>query len=283
VSELPKRVAVGIVLAAVVLAAVWVGGPALVTLLAVASGVGACEFYRLAQAAGARPFVGLGIVLSALIPVLVHARYLGLWVPSVSVLALLVPALLTVALFRRGTRGALGAVGATVVGVLYTGGLISFVYGLRYHDVVIDARGGMAIVLLPLLVTWGNDTAAYFAGRAFGRAKLMPSVSPNKTWAGAYGGAAAGVLLTGSLATFVLPPLAHVSLRVVPAVAIGLALSVASQVGDLAESMLKREAGVKDSSRLIPGHGGILDRMDALLFVLPVAYVLLSASLIYRP
>ena len=282
-NELAKRVAVSIVLAAIVIAVIWIGGATFVTLLAVASGLAAWEFYRIAQGAGARPFVEFGVTLSALVPLLVHARFLGFWVPPVSVVALLVPLLLALALFRRGTSGSMGAVGATLVGVLYTGGLISFAYGLRYHEFVIDAKGGTAMVLLPLLVTWCNDTGAYFAGRAFGRAKLMPSVSPGKTWAGAYGGAAAGLLATWLLAAFVLPPLAHVSLRPLAIVIIGIALSVVSQVGDLVESMLKREGGVKDSSHLIPGHGGVLDRIDALIFVLPTAYVLLSVFLTYRP
>jgi len=283
VNELAKRVVVSVVLAAIVIALIWLGGAPFVTLLAVASGVAAWEFYRIAQAAGVRPFVELGVALSALIPVLVHARFLGFWVPPVSVVALLVPLLLAIALFRRGTAGSMSGVGATLVGVLYTGALLSFAYGLRYHDFVVDAKGGTAVVLLPLMVTWCNDTAAYFAGHAFGRAKLMPSVSPAKTWAGAYGGAAAGLLATWLLAAYVLPPLAHITLRPLGIVVVGLTLSVVSQVGDLVESALKREAGVKDSSHLIPGHGGLLDRIDALLFVLPVAYVLLSGFLTYRP
>lgn len=282
-SELTKRVVVAVVLAAITIVAIWVGGPAFVTLLALAAGAAAWEFFRLAQQSGARPFPGAGVALSALVPVLVHARYLGLWVPPVSVVALIVPLLFAAALFWRGASGTMSAVGSTLAGVLYTGGLLSFAYALRYHDYVIDARGGTALLLLPMLVSWSNDTAAYFAGRAFGRAKLMPSVSPAKTWVGAYAGAAAGVIVTWLLAAFVLPSVAHVSLRPVPAVVIGLVLSVASQVGDLVESALKREAGMKDSSQLIPGHGGVLDRTDALLFTLPVGYVLLSAFLVYRP
>jgi phosphatidate cytidylyltransferase len=283
VNELAKRVLVSIVLAAIVITIIWVGGAAFVTLLSLASGLAAWEFYRIAQGTGARPFVEFGVALSALVPMMVHARFLGFWVPPVSIVALLVPLLLALALFRRGTLGSMGAVGATLIGVLYTGGLLSFAYGLRYHDFVIDAKGGTAMVLLPLMVTWCNDTGAYFVGRAFGRAKLMPSVSPGKTWAGAYGGAAAGLLATWMIAAYVLPPLAHVTLRPLAVVVIGLALSAVSQIGDLVESMLKREAGVKDSSHLIPGHGGVLDRIDALIFVLPVAYVLLSVFLTYRP
>ena len=282
--EFPKRVLVAIVLIPIVVGCVWVGGPALVTLLSLASGVAAWEFYRMAESRGARPVAALGIVLSALVPVAVHARVLGLWVPSVSVVALLVPLLLTVVLFVRGAEGSpLAATGTTLTGVVYTGGMLSFAYALRYHDFVVDARGGTALVLLPLLVTWLNDAGAYLAGRTWGRAKLMPAVSPGKTWAGAYGAVVTSVLATWVLAVYVLPPMAHLTMRPLGIMVVGVVLSLAAQVGDLAESMFKREAGVKDSSALIPGHGGMLDRVDSLLFTLPVGYVLLGTFLGYAP
>lgn len=282
--EFAKRVLVAIVLIPIVVACVWAGGPALVTMLAVAAGIACWEFFRLAEARGVRPLYTVGVALSAALPVVVHARFLGFWVPPVSVVALLVPLLLTVALFARGSAGhPMAAVGATLVGIVYTGGMLSFAYALRYHAFVVDARGGAALVLLPVLVTWLNDTGAFLAGRAWGRTKLMPSVSPGKTWAGAYGAVAASVLTTWALAEYALPPLAHLTLRPVGIVAVGVGLSLAAQIGDLAESMFKREAGVKDSSRLIPGHGGVLDRVDSLLFTLPVGYVLLGSFLTYRP
>jgi phosphatidate cytidylyltransferase len=284
VSEFPKRLLVAIVLIPIVLACVWFGGPALVTLLSLASGLAAWEFYRLAEVRGARPLSAIGVAVSAIIPVLVHARFLGFWVPPVSVVALLVPVLLTAVLFARGSDGGpMAAVGITLAGIVYTGGMLSFAYALRYHEFIVDARGGTALVLFPLVVTWLNDTGAYLAGRAFGRAKLMPSVSPAKTWAGAYGAVVASVLTTWALAAFVLPPMAHLSMRPLGIVVVGVGLSLAAQVGDLAESMFKREAGVKDSSQLIPGHGGVLDRVDSLLFTLPVGFVLLGSFLVYRP
>ena len=282
--EFPKRVLVAIVLIPVVLGCVWAGGPALVTVLALASGLAAWEFYRLAEARGTHALGAPGIVLSALIPVLVHARYLGLWAPPVSWVAMVVPVLLTIALFARGVSGGpMAAVGATLTGVVYTGGMLSFAYALRYHEFVVDARGGTAVLMLPVVVTWLNDSGAYFAGRRWGRAKLMPSVSPGKTWAGAYGAVVASVLTTWVFAAFILPSWAHLTLGVPAIIVVGVVLSIAAQVGDLAESMFKREAGVKDSSALIPGHGGVLDRVDSLLFTLPVGYVLLGALLRYAP
>lgn len=282
--EFPKRVLVAVVLIPIVLGCVWAGGPALVTMLSLASGLAAWEFYRLAEARGAHALAVPGIVLSALIPVLVHARHLGLWVPPVSWVAMLVPVLLTAALFARGVAGGpMAAVGATLTGVVYTGGMLSFAYALRYHDFVVDARAGTAVLMLPVVVTWLNDSGAYFAGRTWGRAKLMPTVSPGKTWAGAYGAVVTSVATTWVFAAFILPHWAHLTLGTSAILVVGIALSIAAQVGDLAESMFKREAGVKDSSALIPGHGGVLDRVDSLLFTLPVGYVLLNALLRYTP
>jgi phosphatidate cytidylyltransferase len=284
VSEFPKRLLVAIVLIPIVVGAIYVGGAALVTLLAVAAALAAREFYQLAEARAARPLRATGVALSAIIPVLVHARFTGFWVPPVSLVALLVPALLTAVLFARGVAGGpMAAMGTTLTGIVFTGGMLSFAYALRYHGFVVDARGGTALVLLPVMVTWLNDTGAYVAGRAFGRRKLMPSVSPGKTWAGAYGAVVASVVTTWAIAAWILPPLAQLSLRPVGILVVGVGLSLAAQVGDLAESMFKREADVKDSSTLIPGHGGVLDRVDSLLFTLPVGYVLLDLFLVYRP
>lgn len=282
--EFPKRVLVAVVLIPIVLGCVWAGGPALVTLLSLAAGLAAWEFYRLAAARGVQALSTPGIVVSALIPVIVHARYLGFWVPPVSIVALLVPVLLTIALFARGVAGApMAAVGATLTGIVYTGGMLSFAYALRYHEFAVGARAGTALVMFPVVVTWLNDSGAYFFGRRFGRARLMPTVSPRKTWAGAYGGALTSVLATWALAALVLPSWAHLTLGITGILVVGVMLSVAAQVGDLAESMFKREAGVKDSSSLIPGHGGVLDRVDSLLFTLPVGYVLLGIFLRYTP
>src|SRR5690606_7668727 len=131
-------------------------------------------------------------------------------------------------------------------------------------------------VLLPLLTTWAGDSAAYFAGRAWGRAKLAPTASPGKTVVGALAGLG-GSVLAGVMVSVVL--LADLPVHSVPPLAagiIGLLLGMAAQVGDLVESVLKREAGVKDSGTLLPGHGGVLDRVDSLLFAFPVGWALLT-------
>lgn len=279
-SELTKRVLFAVAAIPVVAAAVWYGGAALAVLLSVASALGAWEYGRLAEAAGARPMKAWSIALAALVPLATHAVHLGLWVPPLGMVALLVPLLLSVALFTRGVAGKpIEAVATTLFGAWYTGGMLAFAYALRYHRFAIGAIGGALLLMLPLVLTWLNDSGAFFFGKRFGRRKLMPSVSPGKTVAGAVGAVATCVVTTWAYFTFLLVPYARLGLSVAGMVVFGVAMSAAAQIGDLVESMLKRQAGVKDSSALIPGHGGVLDRVDSLLFTIPLAYVLLDALL----
>ena len=158
--------------------------------------------------------------------------------------------------------------------------------GVRSEHRIALAAGGF-LVLVPaalalvvlrprnvievLLLVWIADTAAYFVGRAWGRRKLAPSISPGKTWEGAWGGIAAAIAYAMIGGTFLLGTADWLSLFLV-----GVALAVISIVGDLFESAAKRQAGVKDSGALLPGHGGILDRVDSAAAVLPVAALLLS-------
>jgi phosphatidate cytidylyltransferase len=277
VTELSKRVIVSVIAAPAALATAWLGGAPLAAVLSLASAIAAWEFYRMAIAGDSVPLWGHGVVMSALVPLFVHARFLGLWAPSITIVVLLVLELLAVALWVRGSSGKpLEVVGTTVLGVFYSGGTLSFAYGIRYHPYAVGALAGASLVALPMVLTWATDTGAYVFGRAFGHHKLMPSISPGKTVAGAMGGLCAAVALSVAYARYALPPLAHLTMPWWGAALFGAAVSVAAQVGDLVESMLKREAGIKDSSGLIPGHGGLLDRVDSLIFTLPVGYALLG-------
>jgi len=150
--------------------------------------------------------------------------------------------------------------------------------GLAAGGFLVLVPAALALVVLRpqnvievLLLVWIADTAAYFVGRAWGRRKLAPSISPGKTWEGAWGGIAAAIAYAMIGGTFLLGTAGWLSLFLV-----GVALAVISIVGDLFESAAKRQAGVKDSGALLPGHGGILDRVDSAAAVLPVAALLLS-------
>jgi phosphatidate cytidylyltransferase len=281
VSELAKRVASALVGAPVALACIWFGGAPLATLLSVIAAAGAWEFYRMAALAGGAPFARTGIVLCALAPLAAHAHVLriGTLAPIAPVLVVL--ALLALAIWRRGVEGKpLLAVATTVLGVAYVGAPVAYGYLLRYFDWVVGRAAGAAVLLLPVLCTWASDIGAYFVGRALKGPKLIPAVSPGKTVSGAVGGLAASAALAAAYAPFVLRPVAQVGFAPGRALLFGVAISMAAQLGDLVESLLKRDAGVKDSSQLIPGHGGVLDRVDSLLFVLPVSYLLLRALLL---
>lgn len=282
-SELSKRVLFAVIAAPVAIAVVYLGGPALVAAVGVASGVAAWEFYRIARATGTEPFEGVGITFAALLPVMLYARELGLVRIPVTAGSVLAIAILAGAIWRRGpARKPVLAVAVTVFGVIYSGQLV-YLYSLRYHPYVIGAAAGAALVGLPLLVTWATDVGAYFVGRMFGRSLLIPSVSPKKTWAGAVGGLVVAILVAAVYVPYVLRPVASLAMAPSATVAFAALTSIAAQIGDVAESLLKREAGVKDSSSIIPGHGGVLDRADSLLFVLPVSYLLLGWWLIPAP
>jgi phosphatidate cytidylyltransferase len=302
-SELTRRIVFGVVAAPIAIAIVLYGGAPLAALLAVTAALGAWEFFRIARADGLTPFDDLGIGLAGIIPLVVHARYLRIYDPdaSIGVLSLgvvIVLFLLALAIWRRGVDGKpLSAAATTAFGALYIGATLSFGYAIRYHEYAFapapipiaghtyNVPSGGLLLLLPLLTTWASDIGAYAFGRMLGRNKLIPSVSPSKTIEGAIGGLLTSMLVAWAYSQFVLRPTAHLGFKWAPAgvLLFGALVSIAAQVGDLAESLLKREAGVKDSSTLLPGHGGILDRFDSLFFVLPISYVVFGWFLTWAP
>jgi phosphatidate cytidylyltransferase len=277
-SNLAARVLVAVVAIPLVAGAVFVGGLLLAVLLGVVSALAARELYGIAEHGGYTPLAHAGTVLAFLLPIAVHFFHEGRFVPpEIALGAIVIIALFTLALFRRTPeQHPLGAVAVTLLGVFYTAGFLTFAYALRYHNYVVTARAGSALVFYPFVLTWISDTAGFFVGRAFGRAKLMPSVSPGKTRAGAIGALLFCMLASWAYAQWVLVPYASLGMRAGIALALGAAIGASVQIGDLVESLLKREGGVKDSSHLIPGHGGVLDRIDGMLFALPVAYFLFT-------
>lgn len=283
-SDLARRVLFAVAAVPIALGVIFLGSAYLATLLAVTAAIGAWELFRMSRGAGVTPLELPGICLAAAIPLVVHAHYLRVISPPLTVGVLVVLVLLAAAIWLRGVEGRpLLAVSVTIFGVLYTGGTLSYGYAIRYHDYAVGAAAGTALVLLPLILTWTSDIAAYFVGRAFGRRKLIPSVSPGKTVAGAVGGLFFTIVVCWLWVHGVLRPVGQLAMSPVAIILFGATISVVAQLGDLAESLLKREAGVKDSSRLIPGHGGVLDRFDSLFFVLPVSFFLLGHLLLPAP
>lgn len=277
-SNLAARVLVAVVAIPLVIGAVYVGGLLLALVLGVVSALAARELYGIAEHGGYTPLARTGTLLAFLLPLAVHFFHEGRFVPpEIALGAIVLIVLYAVALFRRGPeQHPLGAVAVTLLGVFYTAGFLAFAYALRYHNYVVTAEAGSALLFYPFVLTWISDTAGFFVGRAFGRTKLMPAVSPGKTQAGAIGALAFCMLASWAYAHWVLVPYANLGMRTATALVLGAAIGVSVQVGDLVESLLKREGGVKDSSHLIPGHGGVLDRIDGMLFALPVTYFLFT-------
>lgn len=282
-SEFQWRTIFSLVAVPIALYIVFLGGPFLVTLIGSMAGIAAWEFFRMSRAGGVEPLQTPGVAITALIPVAVYADRLEVihvslrWLPVVAIV------LLGMAIWLRGpTRRPGLAVAATLFGIIYAG-LFTYAYSIRYHNYAVGAVAGSVLLALPLVITWLTDVGAYLIGRTFGKKKLMPSVSPGKTIVGSLAGLFFAVVGAWLYVEYLLEPYAQLSMRPIAVLAFGFLISVAAQTGDLAESLLKREAGVKNSSGLIPGHGGILDRIDSLLFALPAAYLLLDLWLIPAP
>ena len=274
-SELTKRVISALVAAPLAIVMLYLGGLPLAAFLTAVSVGYAWELFRIARAGALDPLDPLGIPLAGAIPLAAYSATIGLYRPTLGLAALALLVILAAVIWARGTHGhPLGAAAVTVMGVLYTGGLLSFGYALREYPYAIGNRAGSALVAFPLVLTWASDIGAFFVGRAIGGRKLIPAVSPGKTVSGALGGLVTTIVVSSLYVRFALGPLASLTMTVPAALLFGAIISVSAQIGDLVESLLKREANVKDSSRLIPGHGGLLDRLDSLLFVLPVAYLL---------
>ncbi len=256
---LRKRVLTSLAAGPLALAAVWLGNPWFALLVTLVVILACREFYGMTLGTRDRGLGYLGTAMAlglALTPLYPPGRPVLFTAATTLPLAWLVLSTPKQAILSRW--------GLTLAGTLYIGWLLSHLIGLR--DL---GSSGREWALLALLVTFSSDTTAFFGGRALGRHHLAPAISPGKTWeggaAGLLGGIAAGILLTYLLA---LP------LLLGQAILLGALASIAGQMGDMAESMIKRGAGVKDSGGLLPGHGGILDRLDSVVFTSPVVYYL---------
>lgn len=273
-SETATRTAVAVAGVPVAVGAVYAGGWVLAALLALVAVLAAREFFRMAEVRSARPLHLLGAAGAAgFVAAAAVAPELGWANPLFAALVtLLVLSSAALAIWTRGVEGQpLLSVSVTVFGALYSGLLLASGLLLRELPGVMEPWHGTALVFAPVLLTWTNDTVAYFVGRAIGRRKLIPRVSPGKTVEGTLG-AVVGTIIAAVAYSWVLDGFGAYRIGPVQAAAFGALISASAVVGDLVESLLKRDVGVKDSGTLLPGHGGALDRFDSLLFTLPIAY-----------
>ena len=281
---LGRRVLVAVVGIPIAVAAGYAGGLVLASLLALLAGVGAWELFRLSRAHGPTALEPIGIPLAALMPLGAHAMRLG-WLdaPLAAGGAVFVALCGAVLWARSPDERPLGSIAITTFGVLYAGATLAYAYALRHHRFVVEPAAGAVLVFFPIGLTWVSDSGAYFVGRALGKRKLMPRVSPGKTVAGAVGAIVATMIGAWIYNDFVLRPVAQLALAPWTALIFGAVMSVVGQIGDLVESLFKREAGVKDSSSFFSAHGGVLDRLDSLYFAIPAAYLILGRLLLAAP
>lgn len=273
--NLVQRIAVAVIAIPLVVGIIWVGGWLLAAMLAVLGVLGAHEMYDFGRRQGFEPLERTGFLAAAAIPLLAYwakgseTRWAE---PAIYLGAVWLMLAMTIAMWRRGPTGRpLTSVSVTLFGCLYASGMLAFLIAIRHSTGA--ATRPLAYVLLtlfPLVITWICDTAAMAVGSGIGGPKLAPILSPKKTHAGAIGGTLGGVIAALALGKFVLNRQGW-AFSDGQLLLFGLAVSIVGQVGDVAESLFKREAGVKDSSSLIPGHGGVLDRLDSLYFVIPAA------------
>jgi phosphatidate cytidylyltransferase len=231
------------------------------------------EFWFLAKRVGAKPDIVVGYASTA-------ALLVAFYYDATPLLLVIVPALVIAALAAEMLRGGpfekmILSVGSTVLGVLYVAMLGGFLIAVRTGATFANPAPGYTtsysisthLLSFFFLVLMGSDTGAYFSGRAFGKHKLAPKISPGKTWEGAVGGMLASLLMATLAHYWFFPEL---SLKA--ALPLAALLNVLGVVGDLTESALKRGANAKDAANILPGHGGFLDRLDSLLFNAPVLY-----------
>ncbi len=256
-----KRILSSVILIPILYLIVWKLLPVFfVGLVAVAAAIGQYEFYRMAQNKGIKPLVPLGIALGFL---------LVLILPGMNGIVYMTLTLLLITLARlfssRPVEGAIEDISVTFLGIYYVALLFAFQVAIR-----MSADGKYWLVFM-YLVIWASDTGAYYAGTNLGKHKLYPKISPQKSVEGLIGGVLAAMAAAHLCRVWFLPVL-----TVKEATVLGFVLVVAGTLGDFVESLLKRSAGVKDSGNIIPGHGGVLDRMDSMLFAAPVLYYYLG-------
>ena len=243
-SDLGLRAASALILAPLALAIIWIGGTLWAVALALLAGGLMLEIQKLFDLHGSRVWPGAALAMLALL-----LGGAGFWIAALAILAV-GAALLRggIAPDRKGPAFSLAYIGLGALSLLWLRGRPS----------------GMSEVLFIILIVWASDIGAYMAGRLIGGPKLAPTISPGKTWSGAAGGlvaaAAAGLLVASATGE------AEFGAALVASL-----ISIAGQAGDLLESQLKRRAGVKDSGKIIPGHGGLFDRLDAVIAAAPVA------------
>jgi phosphatidate cytidylyltransferase len=263
--QLMKRVLTAAIGLPVVVACALVGGLPFLLGVNVVILFGLVEFYRMMEAKGIRPYKTVGV--AAGLGVSWYVYFQGGVFSSLFITIVLL-AIMVLELFRRDGELAVFHISSTILGVFYVAWLGSHVILLRKLGEGAPAGDwGGSFVILAFALAWGTDTGAFFVGNLLGKRKLLPRVSPDKSVEGAWGGVA-----TALAASLVAKATFASYLTLLDALVLGLVAPAAAVLGDLVESLMKRDVRVKDTSHALPGHGGMLDRFDSVLFVAPLVY-----------
>jgi phosphatidate cytidylyltransferase len=266
-SDLPVRVVTGMVLAALLLGSLWVGGQFFAGFVGLLVMLGLGEFYGSLRRQGYQPLALFGFLGGS--GLLIGTWFFGPVAIPVAVVATTVLSFFYYA-FAPHRRDALTNGGLTVLGMLWVTGTAAFAFPIAASP---DFR---VLILAVAAAVIATDVGAFFAGRAWGARPMAPVLSPRKTWEGLAGGVVLGIGAAVAAGYFFDP----IGMRA--GAALGLVVAIMAPLGDLAESMVKRSLGIKDMGATLPGHGGILDRVDAFLFVLPAAWVLFETMGLLR-
>ena len=272
---LAVRLATAAILIPILLVVLYAGGPLLIVTLALVVLVAASEVADLLRRAGlpVQRLLVAGLALAAVVEAAYAPAETSWALPAWIVLVVLAGAVS--ALLKRDMHQALLCWAGTALGALYAG-LVAFLLRIPLTVSETAATGplvelldaGRTWLLVLVLGVWAYDSAAYVTGRLWGRGHFFAHISPHKTWSGALGGSAVAVLACAALGVFIGRP--------AEAAGLGVLIALSAPVGDLSESVLKRAAGVKDSGQLIPGHGGMLSRVESFVIAAPVAWIYLA-------
>jgi len=299
-SELFYRVITSVLFIPVLIFVAYTGGIYYLLFIELGIALGAYEFYKILEKRGLKPFIFIG-VLAAL--TLGWASFYASHLYTLLTLTALLMFVSISELYRRNMDRAIYHISGTMFGVLYVGWLFSHLILLRqipvllyhheaFHNIhnlkfyMFNPRGsifadayslGAVYTLIPFVLAWSNDITAYFVGNKFGKHKILKRVSPGKSWEGCISGGLMGIISMFLVRAFLAP-----WLNVLDCLILGGGSAFLSPMGDLVESLLKRDVRIKDASSTIPGHGGFLDRFDSVLFVAPLVYYYLTLFVVGR-
>ncbi len=242
--------------------------------------IGLYEFYRGVRKTGAEPQEWVGLASAMLFMFVARYEFNAPRFSLSGVLTIFVLVTLTIELFRPN-RAPIKNLGSTFLGAVYVGWLFSYLIATRSIQGQLHLYGsarhiptGAWLVIFVVFASWATDTGAYLVGRKWGKHRMAPMLSPGKTWEGFFAGLASSMAMSLLLGGSMGMPIVHT-------LVLGLLITVASVIGDLAESSIKRDIGIKDFGSILPGHGGILDRFDGLLFAAPIFFYYVTLVLKY--